>query len=179
MVHLRTFCGPIPTLGLRMPMAIDSVEMLNERLMALQQVKPLLVVSRLVVIGPYLDEFMSRFVCKRCGKCEELGAVYVDEDDIKLLAKALNTSTLSFSMKYTARNYDGRTVLKQPCPFYKDKGCTIHDKSQPKVCRLFPAQSVPCKDGIYRLGVRKECEAGVEFLTQFEAEKLAIVPEVA
>lgn len=159
-------------------MVVSSIEDLNKKLLALQQVKPPMVVSKLVVIGPYLDEFMNRFVCKRCGKCEELGAVYVDADDIKLLAAAKNISALSFIIDYTAKNYDGRVVLMQPCTFYKDKGCSVYTK-RPKVCRLFPVQSVLCKDGMCHLGVRKECEAGVEFLRQFEAEKLALVPEVA
>lgn len=145
------------------------------RLLNLQNVTSNVYVSKLLVCGPYIDEFMNRFECKRCGKCEEIGAVIVDWDDIRGMAAEIDINYHSFADKYTTK-LNGRTILKQPCPFYKDNGCSIHSGRRAKVCRLFPLYTTLCTDGIFRIGVRSECEAAVEFLKKFEEEKLSYQP---
>lgn len=152
---------------------------LNEKMLSLQPIKPSLYISKLVTIGPYIDEFISRFVCERCGKCEEIGGAFITQDEIIILAQEKKISPIAFMMNYTECNNENRIILKQPCPFYKDKNCLIHDKTyRPRVCRMFPINTALCTDGIHHLAVRTECKAGIEFLKKFEIEKLAYEPVI-
>jgi Fe-S-cluster containining protein len=152
---------------------------LVDKLLTLQQSASNIYVSKLVVVGPWIDEFMARFKCQQCGKCEQIGSVVVDWPDInRLAAAAANMNVYKFKDKHVGiERPSGRMLMIQPCPFYDGKNCMQYE-NRPKVCRLFPINTTLCTDGIYRIGVRKECEAGIAFLKEFEQEKLAIEPQV-
>lgn len=86
-----------------------------------------------------------RFECQGSGKCctshGEYGYVYLTLQDRRRLAKFLNLSTRSFTLKY-CRQTDGFWHLKeennQPdCQFLKNKRCQIYE-ARPTQCRTWP-----------------------------------------
>lgn len=131
-----------------------------------------IVPSKLAANGSYADLFMANFKCDRaCSKCEELGTVVVGWDDILPMAKELNMTQRQFSDKYCIV-VNGKRLMRQPCPFFTadTKSCSIYNRHQPRVCRLFPFTVVLCTDGLYHMGAYELCQAGVEFIHKFEEE---------
>jgi Fe-S-cluster containining protein len=146
-----------------------------DNLLKLQIKSGPVIVSKIIVTGKYVDDFMSGFECKNCGKCENLSSVVIDIEDLENLAKAAHLDPLTFQSLYCI--YIDRLYMKFPCPFHKVDKCTIHGKLMPKVCKLYPLNTTLCTDGLYRIGVKSNCTAGVEYLKKFEEEKLAVIPE--
>lgn len=146
-----------------------------DNLMKLQIKSGSVTVSKIVVTGKYVDDFMKGFECKNCGKCESLSSIVIDVQDLESLAAAAHIDARTFQSLHCI--YIDRLYMKFPCPFHKDNKCTIHDKPRPKVCRLYPLNTTLCTDGLYRIGVKTDCSAGVEYLKKFEEEKLAVIPE--
>jgi hypothetical protein len=155
-------------------MVVKSYEGLISNLAGLQIKTGKIVVSKILVTGPNVDLFMKGFKCANCGGCEHLTCMAVDLDDANIMAANLKISSLEFQRVYCF--YEKRLYMKFPCPFYKDNHCSIY--SIPKVCRLYPCQSVACTDGNYYIGVKESCQAGVEYLPKFEEEMLAKMPVV-
>ena len=155
--------------------AVKNYEGMVSTLAGLQIKTSKIVVSKIVVTGANIDAFMKGFKCAECGGCEHLICMAVDLDDANIMAANLKISSLEFQRLYCF--YEKRLYMKFPCPFYKDNHCSIYSKPRPKVCKLYPCQSVACKDGNYYIGVKEECKAGVEYLKRFEEEVLAKVPE--
>jgi Fe-S-cluster containining protein len=154
---------------------VNNYDSMISKLNSLQMKGRPVVVSKLIVTGQYVDDFMKGFKCANCGGCEHLDSMVVDLDDVKLLATAAHMDSLDFSKKYCI--YIDKLYMKFPCMFYKDNKCSIHDKPRPKVCKLYPLNTTLCTDGLYRIGVKSDCKAGVEYLKKFEEEKLSVVPE--
>ncbi len=84
-----------------------------------------------------------RFKCTECGKCcTKKGYVWLEEEDITVLAKHFQITEEAFIKKYT-RNYTfDLALLDNPhsddCIFLKDKKfCEIYE-ARPKQCRTFP-----------------------------------------
>jgi Fe-S-cluster containining protein len=83
-----------------------------------------------------------KFSCTQCGNCcRGAGYVWVDEDEIAALAKALNLDTFSFEKLYTRKVGRGRSLREKAnddCIFYdSDRGCTVY-QSRPRQCRTWP-----------------------------------------
>lgn len=151
-------------------MAVSQMPKLFEDLAKID--KSQVIPSKLLASGPYIDDFMKSFVCQRCGKCCEIGAVMVDWADIRAMAKELNINEHTFADKYTSK-LNGRIAMVQPCPFYviENKSCKIYGNgTRPKVCKLFPLNTVVCTDNQYHLGVRTVCESAKNGLKEFEEQ---------
>jgi len=83
------------------------------------------------------------FKCTGCGQCctGSPGYVWVTEEEIVEMAKALDISVEEFAKKY-CRLVDGKISLKEDpqnfdCVFLKDKKCMLYN-ARPKQCRTFP-----------------------------------------
>lgn len=141
-----------------------------QRFLDIQIVQNKIVPSKLPANGPYTDLFMANFKCDRsCSKCEELGAIVIEWDDILPMAKELKITERQFADKYCFLA-SGKRLMRQPCPFYiaDTISCSIYTKQRPKACRLFPFTIVLCTDGLYHMGTYELCQAGVEFMHRFE-----------
>lgn len=126
--------------------------------------------SKLLANGPYIQRFIEKFKCARCGNCENIGAVVVNWDDIRKLALTFNMSGNEFVKKYV-RTENGIKLLLQPCPLYsKDTKSCMSYESRPQVCKLYPLHTVMCQDGLYHLGVRAECKSAIDILKELENE---------
>jgi Fe-S-cluster containining protein len=156
-------------------MQVNSYESMISKLNSLQIKGRPVSVSKLIVTGQYIDDFMKGFKCSNCGGCEHLDSMVIDVEDLEILAKAAHIDARTFQTLHCI--YIDRLYMKFPCPFYKDNKCSIHDKPRPKVCKLYPINTTKCTDGLYRIGVKSDCKAGVEYLKKFEEEKLAVIPE--
>lgn len=87
-----------------------------------------------------------RFKCTECGQCctGTTGYVWITEDEIDNMAKALNISGESFKRQYV-RQRDNRYALIErkmqngdfDCIFLKDKKCMVY-QARPVQCRTFP-----------------------------------------
>ncbi|MBS0629777.1 MAG: YkgJ family cysteine cluster protein [Verrucomicrobia bacterium] len=83
------------------------------------------------------------FKCTGCGMCctGSPGFVWVSEEEIVEMAKALDIPVLDFAKRY-CRLVEGEISLKEDpenfdCVFLKDKKCLVY-KARPKQCRTFP-----------------------------------------
>jgi hypothetical protein len=83
------------------------------------------------------------FKCTGCGQCctGSPGYVWVDDEEIKELAKHLNISIPEFIQRYTHQLH-GRTSLREDpknydCVFLKERRCTVY-QARPRQCRTFP-----------------------------------------
>lgn len=84
-----------------------------------------------------------KFKCTGCGNCctGSPGHVWVDREEIEILAEFLKISPEDFVKKYT-RHVHGRLSLLEhsktfDCVFLKDKKCTLYH-ARPRQCRTFP-----------------------------------------
>lgn len=76
--------------------------------------------------------------CTICGNCCREIHPILEENDIKMLSKSLNTSPITFQKEYVQKDEDGDKVFKKlPCPFLSDNKC-LHYESRPGDCRSFP-----------------------------------------
>jgi len=83
-----------------------------------------------------------RFACTRCGNCcQGPGYVWVDEQEIGVLARHLEMDPVTFEAVYTRQAGRGRSLRDQAndnCIFYADgQGCLVYD-SRPRQCRTWP-----------------------------------------
>lgn len=84
-----------------------------------------------------------KFKCTGCGHCctGSPGHVWVDELEIKRMAKFLKISVEMFVKRYTRRVQDRLSLLEHSktydCVFLKDKKCTLYE-ARPQQCRAFP-----------------------------------------
>ena len=83
-----------------------------------------------------------RFTCQKgCIKCcDQVGFVYLTEDDVKRAAKYLLMTPAAFERKYVYRTRFKRRFRKpwdRQCPFLLKDGCSIHP-AKPTQCRTFP-----------------------------------------
>ena len=81
-----------------------------------------------------------RFSCSGCGDCcRGEGYVFVDEDEIEVLAEFLGISRAELGRRFL-RVVDGRLSLIDnqhlDCIFWQD-GCTVYE-ARPRQCRTFP-----------------------------------------
>lgn len=87
-----------------------------------------------------------RFKCTECGKCctGTSGFVWVEEEEMRAMADAMDISLELFKRKYTRRR-DNRYALverKAPngdydCIFLEGKKCRIYQQ-RPQQCRTYP-----------------------------------------
>jgi Fe-S-cluster containining protein len=83
------------------------------------------------------QEILSNFKCHRCGECCKI-SVQVESSDIIRLADKLKMKSEMFVAKYVWKDpLTNLNHLEDPCPFLKDKECTVYD-ARPDVCRVFP-----------------------------------------
>lgn len=96
-----------------------------------------------VIKNTWYDEGLP-FKCTGCGKCCEgsPGYVWINNEEIELMAKHLKISVDSFKKKYT-RLVGKRISLIElekknfACVFLKDNQCSIYE-ARPKQCRTYP-----------------------------------------
>ncbi len=82
-----------------------------------------------------------KFACTECGKCctGQPGYVWITQEEIEEMAKALNISVPDFVKQYT-RQVDGQLSLKEfprtyDCIFLRDGNKCLLYKARPKQCR--------------------------------------------
>lgn len=91
---------------------------------------------------PWYKEGLG-FECTQCGKCctGQPGYVWVNEEEMAAMAKALNISVELFKKRYTRQRDNGFALTeKKPnndCVFLKDKKCEVY-QARPSQCQTFP-----------------------------------------
>lgn len=83
-----------------------------------------------------------RFTCTRCGNCcKGPGYVWVDEDEMMLLADHFDLDVDTFQKVYTTKlgkNYSLRDQANGNCIFFDDtQGCLVYE-ARPRQCRTWP-----------------------------------------
>lgn len=87
-----------------------------------------------------------RFECTGCGKCctGAPGYVWVSEEEVAAMAKALNLPVESFKKKYLRQRYNRYALIEKKsldgqydCIFLEGRKCTLYE-ARPKQCRTFP-----------------------------------------
>lgn len=101
-----------------------------------------------------------RFECTQCGDCctGEPGHVWVDADEIRVLATFLGVSTSQFRRRYVRRARNRNSLTEKPngdCVFY-DRGCTVYP-ARPGQCRSFPFWPQNLRSSRSWDEVEKEC----------------------
>ena len=75
-----------------------------------------------------------------CHKRGDIGFVYVNYSERRVLAKQLGLSVRAFTREYTVSEDDGARVLKfsdNRCIFLEDAACKVHE-AKPTQCRTWP-----------------------------------------
>jgi uncharacterized protein len=84
-----------------------------------------------------------RFTCTGCGKCctGPSGAVYLSEQDVERLCRALNISRSEFVEAYTQLSDSELALADKPssseCAFLDGKACSVYE-ARPVQCRTYP-----------------------------------------
>jgi uncharacterized protein len=83
-----------------------------------------------------------RFTCTRCGNCcRGPGYVWVDEDEMTVLARHLEMDIAEFEAVYTRKVGRGRSLRDQgndDCIFFAEgQGCLVYE-ARPRQCRTWP-----------------------------------------
>ena len=105
-----------------------------------------------------------KFACTECGKCctGQPGYVWITQEEIEEMAKALNISVPDFVKQYT-RQVDGQLSLKEfprtyDCIFLRDGNKCLLYKARPKQCRTFPFWSENLESEKAWNEAAKQCE---------------------
>ena len=104
-----------------------------------------------------------RFKCTGCGGCctGAPGFVWLTQDDITQLAKALNLSEEAFVRRYTRQVGPRLSLLEDEtsfdCVFLKGKRCTVYE-ARPEQCRKFPWWPMNLKSEREWQQAAKSCE---------------------
>jgi Fe-S-cluster containining protein len=124
-------------------------------------------ISQILATQEAIDNFRSRFNCRRCGACCTIfeGLKLTKEEAEGLPIPAEERRGLD-------ELFDGTYFLKEPCPFYNSAipGCEIYD-GRPATCRSFPLSNQRCEDGHIYLGIAESCPAGIKTLSILEEEQ--------
>ena len=99
---------------------------------------------------PWYEEGL-RFKCRQCGACctGEEGYVWVTEEEIKALAKAMKLSRVQFEEAFVRLEFGRFKSLKEfpngDCVLWnpETKGCRCYE-DRPLQCRTWPFWSVNC-----------------------------------
>jgi Fe-S-cluster containining protein len=90
-------------------------------------------------------EVPRTFACRRCGRCcRGHGYVWIFEEDVERLAKALKLEVSEFTRRYTrlTRDRRGLSLTEKEggdCVFLDEPGyCRVNDV-KPQQCREFPS----------------------------------------
>lgn len=84
-----------------------------------------------------------RFACTQCGKCctGEPGFVWVNDDEVTALAKAVGMPRREFEAVHTRKVRGERSLREKAngdCVFWAaDRGCTVY-AVRPRQCRTWP-----------------------------------------
>ncbi|HOZ46128.1 MAG TPA: YkgJ family cysteine cluster protein [Candidatus Hydrogenedentes bacterium] len=85
-----------------------------------------------------LAEVSAQIDCTACGNCCAALGTELSDADIKRLSEGLDMTPEAFCEKYTEKDEgSGVVMLGQPCPFLKDKRCTVYPR-RPDDCRHYP-----------------------------------------
>lgn len=111
--------------------------------------------QRIIKIFNIYMQIVSFFECSKCGKCCSFSSPdLLHSDEYKNFDKDL----LFWE--------DGLPGLKNPCPFFVDNTCKIHDNNiRPRICRVVPF-SFP-DDPEYPHIIIEQCELGNKILDAY------------
>lgn len=107
-----------------------------------------------------------RFECTQCGKCctrrEKYAHVYVDEHDMRAMAKLLGMGLRAFRERYTSVDDLGWDELRfdgDTCPLLDpaSKRCRVYE-ARPVQCRTFPFWDEMVDRGGWTAQARASCE---------------------
>ena len=84
-----------------------------------------------------------RFECQRCGACcvGDPGVVWVNREEIRAMAEALNITQATFVRRYTRKILDRRSLKERSngdCVLYsRQRGCKVYSV-RPRQCGSWP-----------------------------------------
>ncbi|MBN2190201.1 MAG: YkgJ family cysteine cluster protein [Candidatus Aureabacteria bacterium] len=112
-------------------------------------------------------------LCKKCDDPCCNGYFILSEDERKKLCKAGHNRHIEERDDYCVFEGD-------PCPFYADGKCSIHD-IRPTICRVYPMYPYINDDGKLEIDIDDECpavkELGKEFFEQAREKAEKFVKE--
>jgi uncharacterized protein len=88
--------------------------------------------------------------CTKCANCCIKMQPLLSSEDIGKLAEHVGLSYSAFYKRYVMEDEEGEGFVfnKMPCPFLKDKKCTVY-ASRPEECRSYP--HLDKKDRVYSM----------------------------
>ena len=110
------------------------------------------------------------FKCQKCGRCcHRIKEVYVADSDVERIADYLG---FTFD-NVRASMHIQKDLMQMPCPFLKDKDCSIQSV-KPISCKIYPMFRL-VDDVFYtepRLAMALRCPASIELHNLLSMEKL-------
>ena len=87
----------------------------------------------------HYEEVAAKIDCCTCGNCCEVAQPKLNEKDVSRLATGLTLTHESIIERFLVpgEDQDIYTFNAKPCPFLKDKKCSVYD-SRPTDCRSYP-----------------------------------------
>ncbi len=86
------------------------------------------------------DEVWSGIDCTKCGRCCMKEGPLLSDKDQERLAKGLKITVEELKkqyLEYDEEDEPGWRIKDSPCPFLKDKKCTVYE-FRPENCREYP-----------------------------------------
>ena len=82
-------------------------------------------------------EVSAQIDCTQCANCCTIMGTGVTPEEIERLAPVLGLTPAEFEKQHTEIDLGERTISTCPCPFLKDKLCSVYEQ-RPYECRGFP-----------------------------------------
>ena len=91
------------------------------------------------VVAAWYDGIRQAIDCRACGHCCTVMSPILSGKDMSRLARHLGVLRKALIDKYLepSKEDKGYIFRELPCPFLKDRQCTIYD-ARPDTCRSFP-----------------------------------------
>jgi Fe-S-cluster containining protein len=106
-----------------------------------------------------------RFKCSMCALCcgdteKRRRRILLLETEAQLISEVTSKPIEEFASRIQAHEpytYEmKKTVDEGKCIFLEEEKCSIY-KSRPLICKYYPFQLIPLKDGRHRFSYTKEC----------------------
>ena len=115
-----------------------------------------------------VEELLSKYQCRRCGKCclpdpgnPDHPGILLHDTELKIITKFSNVSYKSVkkkAIKYKNPVAENTSHLPLPCMFYQRGECKIYEV-RPRVCNIYPLKNEPY-DGKDYISINVRCDYG-------------------
>lgn len=117
----------------------------------------------------FADAFFREFKCQQCGQCctqakSPTDGILLEHNEDNELARLLGVSLKQFKREHTFTDR-GNRVMKYPCAFHRDYGCSIYS-DRPATCRFYPVNLVLIRAGKGQLTLNPNCPEGRRIYTE-------------